>query len=163
MSGHSHWAGIKHRKGRADAQRGKVFSKLAKEIIVAAQSNSETKLNEAIKKARAANMPKANIERALNKQSKKDNLEEIIYEAVGFFGIGLLIEVATDNKSRTLIEIKQILKKHNAQLGNVAWMFEGKKAKYPIILSSEQKSKINKLLEDLEAQEDVQEVYSNLA
>lgn len=163
MSGHSKWANIKYRKERADAQKGKIFSQLSKAITSAAKSGSSSALEKVVAQAKAANMPKANIERAINKQSQKDNLEEIIYEIISSFDIGILITVATDNKSRTLAEIKQILKKHNAQLGNVAWMFEGQKAKYPIALNSEQKQKINKLLEDLKSQDDVQEVYSNLA
>lgn len=164
MSGHSKWANIKYRKERVDSQKSKIFSKLANIIALAARSGSEAKLNEAIEKAKQANMPKANIERAINKQAQKNTLEEITYQAVAPFGIGLFIETITDNKNRTLSEVKSILKKHNSQLGNVAWMFESKdKPKYTITLTPEQKQQIEKLFNDLDEQEDVHEIYSNLA
>ncbi len=167
MSGHSKWHNVKYKKERADSQKGKVFSKLAKVIALAARSGSEAKLNEAIEKAKQANMPKINIERAIKAgagEEKATTLEEIIYEVIGPFGLGLLIETITDNKNRTLGEIKQILKKHNSTLGSVAWMFENKnKSKYTITLTSEQCQQIEKLFNELNEQEDVQEIYSNLA
>jgi transcriptional/translational regulatory protein YebC/TACO1 len=111
-------------------------------------------------------MPKQNIERAIKRgtgEVKGERLEEITYEAVGPHGVGLLIEVITDNRNRTLSEIKQILKKHNAQLGSVQWMFESKdKPKYPLKLTPEQRDQIEKLFEDLDEQDDVQEIYSNI-
>jgi len=160
MSGHSKWANIKHRKERADAKKGKVFSQLSKEISIAAKNNSQPALEKAIAKAKAANMPKKNIHKALQNSKSADNAEQITYEVVGPFGTGFLVEIATDNKNRALPEIKQILKKHNAQLGSVSWMFNPDKTpKYPLDLKNEQ---INNFLEDLKAHEDVQEVYSNL-
>jgi len=164
MSGHSKWSNIKYRKERVDSQKSKIFSKLAKVIALAARSGSEANLNEAVEKAKQANMPKINIERAIKKQEKSANLEEITYQAIALFGVGLLIEAITDNKNRTLAEIKSILKKHNAQLGNVQWMFETKdKPKYPLDLEPQQRAQLEKLFDELDEQEDVHEIYSNLA
>lgn len=167
MAGHSKWHNIKFRKERVDAQKSRMFSKLAKIIALAARSGSQTKLDEAVEKAKSANMPKINIERAIKRgtgEEKTAALEEITYEAIGPYGLGLLIEVITDNKNRTLSEIKQILKKHNANLGNVSWMFENKdKPRYTISLTPQQREQIEKLFNELDEQEDVQEIYSNLA
>ena len=135
MSGHSHWAGIKHQKGIKDAKRAKVFTKLAKPIIIAAREgggNPDTnfKLRMAIDKAREFNMPKENIERAIKRgtgELKEERIEEIIYEAMGPGGIMMLIKTTTDNKNRTLSEIKTILTKNGgkfAEAGSAMWNFE---------------------------------------
>jgi len=167
MSGHSKWHNIKFRKERVDAQKGKIFSKMAKVIAMAARSGSQANLDEAVEKAKEANMPKINIERAIKRgtgEEKTAALEEVTYEVIGPFGLGLLIETITDNKNRTLGEIKQILKKHNANLGGVSWMFENKnKPKYTITLTPQQREQVEKLFDELDEQEDAQEIYSNLA
>lgn len=163
MAGHSHWAGIKHKKGREDEKRGRIFSQLSKQISIAAKSGDSAKLNTAIEKAKAANMPKENIERAINKgQSQGD--QEVQYQAIGPYGSGFLIKVVTDNKNRALNEIKQILKKHGAQIGSSVWMFDSnKKPKYPLALEDEAKQRIITLIDDLKNLPEIEEVYSNLS
>ncbi len=136
MSGHSHWAGIKHKKGLADIQRSKAFSKLAREITIAAREGPDPainpKLRTAIEKARSLNMPSENIERAIKKGSggaDAQQLQEILLEAYGPGGVALLITCITDNKNRTLGEIKQILGRFDGKLvegGAVQWLFERK-------------------------------------
>ena len=124
MAGHSHWAGIKHRKGRADKQRSKIFSKLSKEITVAAKLGSKDptmnpRLRSAIQTARAANMPKDNIERAINKSeiNKNLNYNSLVYEGFGPEKIAIIIEALTDNKNRTASNIRTIFQKFGGNLG----------------------------------------------
>ena len=124
MAGHSHWAGIKHRKGRADKQRSKIFSKLSKEITVAAKLGSKEadmnpRLRSAIQAARRANMPKENIERAINKSelNKEVNYSSIIYEGFGPEKIAIIVEALTDNKNRTASNIRTIFQKNGGNLG----------------------------------------------
>src|SRR4030042_999885 len=116
MSGHSHWAGIKHKKELTDKKRGKIFSKMAKIIEIAARKGGDPTMNPnlrlAIEKARSVNMPNDNIERAIKKgsgENREGQLEETIYEAYGPGGAAIIIEVITDNKNRTVSEIKHIL------------------------------------------------------
>ena len=124
MAGHSHWAGIKHRKGRADKQRSKIFSKLSKEITVAAKlgakdPDSNPRLRSAIQSARTANMPKDNIERAINTSeiNKDINYSNIVYEGFGPEKIAVIIETLTDNKNRTASNIRTIFQKNGGNLG----------------------------------------------
>ncbi len=124
MAGHSHWAGIKHRKGRADKQRSKIFSKLSKEITVAAKLGSKDpemnpRLRSAIQAARTANMPKDNIERAIDKSSicANENFENLRYEGFGPDKIAVIVETLTDNKNRTASNIRTIFQKHGGNLG----------------------------------------------
>ena len=124
MAGHSHWAGIKHKKGRADKQRSKIFSKLSKEITVAAKLGSKDpdtnpRLRSAIQSARSANMPKDNIERAINKSEMNKNLNynSLIYEGFGPEKIAIIIEALTDNKNRTASNIRTIFQKFGGNLG----------------------------------------------
>ena len=124
MAGHSHWAGIKHRKGRADKLRSKIFSKLSKEITVAAKLGSKDpsmnpRLRSAIQSARSANMPKDNIERAINKSDLNKNLNynSLIYEGFGPEKIAIIIEALTDNKNRTASNIRTIFHKFGGNLG----------------------------------------------
>tara|TARA_B100000029_G_scaffold309275_1_gene301854 strand:- start:455 stop:1204 length:750 start_codon:yes stop_codon:yes gene_type:complete len=124
MAGHSHWAGIKHRKGRADKQRSKIFSKLSKEITVAAKLGSKDpdmnpRLRSAIQSARSANMPKDNIERAINKSEMNKNLNynSLVYEGFGPEKIAIIIEALTDNKNRTASNIRTIFQKFGGNLG----------------------------------------------
>lgn len=137
MAGHSKWANIKHKKAAADAKRNKVFTKLAKEITVAARlggddENANSRLRTAILKARQSNMPKDNIDRAIKRgsgTSDGNSLEEIVYEGYGAGGIAIMVEVVTDKKSRTLPEIKNIFSKAGgsfAETGAVSYLFEHK-------------------------------------
>ena len=124
MAGHSHWAGIKHRKGRADKQRSKIFSKLSKEITMASKLGSKDpetnpRLRLAVQAARIANMPKDNIERAINKLETNKNLiyNNLMYEGFGPEKIAIIIEALTDNKNRTASNIRTIFQKFGGNLG----------------------------------------------
>ena len=124
MAGHSHWAGIKHRKGRADKQRSKIFSKLSKEITMASKLGSKDtetnpRLRSAVQAARTANMPKDNIERAINKSETNKNLSynNLMYEGFGPEKIAIIIEALTDNKNRTASNIRTIFQKFGGNLG----------------------------------------------
>ena len=137
MSGHSKWSTIKRKKGAADAKRGKVFTKIIKEIMVAARFgggdiNSNPRLRTAVLAAKAENMPKDNIDRAIKKgtgELEGVNYEELIYEGYGPGGVAMMLEVVTDNKNRTVADVRHIFLKHNGNLGEngcVSWMFEKK-------------------------------------
>lgn len=136
MAGHSKWANIKHKKERADKQKGKIFSRLAKEIISAvriggADQKSNTRLKLAIQKAKAANFPNENIERNIKKATSADqqNYELINYEIYGYGGVGLMVEVTTDNKNRAASDIRIAINKRGGTLanpGSVAFNFEQK-------------------------------------
>ena len=137
MSGHSKWATIKRKKAKNDAARGKVFTKLIKEVIVAARSgggdeSSNSRLRTAVAAAKTQNMPMANIERAIKKgtgELEGINYEEVTYEGYGPGGSALLMEIVTDNRNRTVADVRHILTKHGGNLGEngcVAWMFEKK-------------------------------------
>jgi YebC/PmpR family DNA-binding regulatory protein len=124
MAGHSHWAGIKHRKGRADKERSKIFSKLSKEITVAAKlgakdADMNPRLRSAIQSARAANMPKDNIERAINKSelNKDINYSSIVYEGFGPEKIAVIVEALTENRNRTASNVRTIFQKNGGNLG----------------------------------------------
>ena len=124
MAGHSHWAGIKHKKGRADKERSKIFSKLSREITVAAKlgdkdPNMNPRLRAAIQAAKQANMPKDNIARAINKSeiSGDKNYENLRYEGFGPFNSALIIETLTDNKNRSASSLRTILQKNGGRLG----------------------------------------------
>ena len=124
MAGHSHWAGIKHKKGKADKQRSKIFSKLSKEITVAAKLGDKdptmnSRLRSAIQAARSANMPKDNIERAIDKSSvnSEANFENLRYEGFGPEKVAVIVETLTDNKNRTASNIRTIFQKAGGSLG----------------------------------------------
>ena len=124
MAGHSHWAGIKHKKGKADKQRSKIFSKLSKEITVAAKLGDKDptmnpRLRSAIQAARSANMPKDNIERAIDKSSTNNeaNFENLRYEGFGPEKVAVIVEALTDNKNRTASNIRTIFQKAGGSLG----------------------------------------------
>ena len=126
MAGHSHWAGIKHKKGKADKQRSKIFSKLSKEITVAAKFGDKDpamnpRLRSAVQAARSANMPKDNIERAIDKSSAATgaNFENLRYEGFGPEKIAVIVETLTDNKNRTASNIRTIFQKFGGKLGEV--------------------------------------------
>lgn len=125
MAGHSHWAGIKHKKGKADKQRSKLFSKLSREITVAAKLgisdiNMNPRLRSAVQAAKEANMPKDNIDRAIKKSQGGDesNYETVVYEGFGPLGIGIIVEVLTDNKNRSISNIRGIFEKNGCSLGS---------------------------------------------
>jgi YebC/PmpR family DNA-binding regulatory protein len=136
MAGHSKWAGIKHKKAIVDARRGKLFTKLARAITVAAKEgggdpDGNPALGLAIQKAKDASMPKDNIERAIAKGtgegSDAENFEEVVYEGYGPGGVALLIEALTDNRNRTGSEVRHLLSKHGGNLGepgSVAYLFD---------------------------------------
>jgi YebC/PmpR family DNA-binding regulatory protein len=137
MSGHSKWSSIKHKKAATDARRGKIFTKLIKEITVAARMgggdpDANSRLRTAILAAKSENMPKDNIDRAIKKgtgELEGVNYEESIYEGYGPGGAAVLVESLTDNKNRTVADIRNIFSKNNGSLGEngcVAWMFEKK-------------------------------------
>jgi YebC/PmpR family DNA-binding regulatory protein len=137
MSGHSKWANIKHRKGKQDAAKGAVFTKLGREIIVAAKAgggNPEAnfRLKIAVAKAKAANMPNDNIKRAIEKGAgggEGIDYEELVYEGYGPGGVAIMVEAMTDNRNRTAGEIRHIFAKNNGNMGEsgcVSWMFQKK-------------------------------------
>ena len=124
MAGHSHWAGIKHKKGRADKQRSKIFSKISREITVAAKLGDKdpdmnSRLRSAIQLAKSANMPKENVERAISKSEANQNInyDHQRYEGMGPGKISVIVETITDNKNRTASNIRTIFQKHGGSLG----------------------------------------------
>jgi YebC/PmpR family DNA-binding regulatory protein len=137
MAGHSHWAGIKHKKALVDAKRGKLWSKLAKAIIVAAKMgggdpDANLRLRYAIDDAKAVSLPKENIQRAIKRgtgETEGAALEEVLYEGYGAGGVAILCEVLTDNRNRTAPEIRKVFELSDGKLGGagcVAWMFDSK-------------------------------------
>ena len=178
MSGHNKWSKIKRQKGAEDAARSKLFGKLVRAITVEAKKagvNSITKstplspgLETAIRKAREANMPNDTIERAVKKSSEDATMEAITYEAYGPGGSALVIEALTSNRNKAAQEIKAILAKHNIMLaapGSATWAFEknadGWLAKTPVPVSEEDGSKLGQLIDELESNDEVQEVFTN--
>lgn len=137
MSGHSKWSTIKHKKAATDAKRGKIFTRLNKELTVAAREGggdpeSNVRLRLAIDKAKASNMPKDNIERAIKRgtgELEGGELEEIVYEGYAPHGVGVLIEVVTDNRNRAIAEVRHVFNKQGgnmAEAGAVSWQFTRK-------------------------------------
>ena len=135
MAGHSHWAGIKHKKALVDAKRGKVFSKIAKQITIAARHgggdpDANLSLKYAIERARAANMPKDNIERAVKKGTGElagVEFEEFAYEGYGPGGVAIMVGIVTDNRNRTAGEVRKLFERYGGSIGRngcVAWQFE---------------------------------------
>jgi YebC/PmpR family DNA-binding regulatory protein len=136
MSGHSKWSSIKHKKGAADAKRGKLFSKLSRAIIVAAREGgpdpaANLALANAVEKARSYSMPKENIERAIARGSGADSdaqaFETVVYEGYGPNGVALIVEALTDNRNRTASDVRHAFDKHDGNLGGsgaVSWLFE---------------------------------------
>ncbi len=174
MSGHNKWSKIKHKKAATDAAKSKIFGKFSRLIAVESKKcggdvNSPS-LRSVIEQARAVSMPSDNIERAVKKGAGGDtgNMEEVMYEAYGPGGCALIITGLTDNKNRTSAEIKHILSKAGAELatqGSASWAFtkEGNvwKANSTIPLSDSDGEKLGNLMEVLEENDDVQNVYTN--
>ena len=126
MAGHSHWAGIKHKKGRADKQRSKIFSKISREITVAAKLGDKDpdmnpRLRSAIQLAKSANLPKENVKRAISKSETNQNInyDHLRYEGMGPGKISVIVETITDNKNRTVSNIRTIFQKHGGSLGTI--------------------------------------------
>ena len=173
MSGHNRWSQIKHKKGITDAKKSKIFSKLVRFITVEAKlakGNADAPgLRAAVLKAREANMPQDNIDRAIKKASEPSaQMENVTYEAYGPGGVGLIIETLTDNRNRTAQEVKHILSNNEASLagiGAVKWAFQkgpgGLVPTTTVPLSDEDLHKLEKLVDELEEIDDVQEVYTN--
>lgn len=177
MSGHSKWANIQHRKGRQDAKRGKEFTKAAKEIIIAAKNGgdpaSNSRLRAAIAAAKSINLPKDKIEAAIRKGTGQDaggDIIEINYEGYGPGGVAVIVETATDNRNRTVAEIRHLLSKGGGSMGEngcVSWKFERK----GVIQFSKEKYTEDQLMEaaleagadDLRDEGDVWEIQTAMA
>lgn len=174
MSGHNKWSKIKHKKAASDAKKSKIYSKLVKLIQVESKAakgdTSSPSLRAAIDKAKTENMPKDTIDRAVKKGASSDTaaMEHVAYEAYGPGGCAIIIEGLTDNKNRIAAEVKHILSKNGLNLaapGSASWAFEkisdGWVAKTPSPISEEDGVKLEKLFEELEENDDVQEIYTN--
>jgi YebC/PmpR family DNA-binding regulatory protein len=174
MSGHSKWAQIKHKKGATDKKRAQLFSKLLKAISAAAKSEPNPQFNprlrSAIEKAKENNVPQENIEKAVSRASEEKNLEDLIIEAYGPGGIAMIITAITDNRNRTISEIKHLLNENEAKManpGSVLWSFEQKAGnsewapKFPQETTAADNEKIGSLVSELEEHEDVQNVITN--
>lgn len=176
MSGHSKWAGIKHKKAIVDAKRGKLFSKLIREITVSARRGGgdlqgNLRLRQAVEKAKECNMPQDNIKKAIQRGTGEllgaVALEEAIYEGYGPGGVAILIEALTDNKNRTTARIRSVFSKYNGNLGEsgcVAWMFEKKGyialEKKGISENELLDIALEKGVEDIKTEEDIYEVIT---
>ncbi len=182
MSGHSKWSQIKHKKAITDAKKGRVFSKMVREIAVAARlggsnPNNNQRLRAALERARSVGLPKENTERAILRASSAEGdtaLEDFLYEATAPGGVMILIEGITDNKNRTLAEIKKTVTEHGAKLvpqNSLLWNFEkawanGSKDYLPKTFAEidpRDKDGLTPLLDGLAEHDDVQKVYTNLA
>ncbi len=176
MSGHSKWHTIKHKKGALDAKRGKVFTKLIKEITVAARTggtgdvDANARLRKAVNDAKAQNMPNDTIDRAIKRgtgELEGVNYEEITYEGYGIGGVAVLVETMTDNRNRTVAELRHLFSKNGGNLGeagSVAWMFDKKGL---IVVDKAAKSEdelfeiaIEAGADDVQTEGDVYEIYT---
>lgn len=178
MSGHSKWANIQHKKGKTDAQRGKLFTKMSREIIVAVKSGGSanpaenSRLKDVIAKAKAANVPNDNIKRAIEKGSGADaaDYETIIYEGYGPSGVAVIVETLTDNRNRTASEMRHYFDKFGGNLGAlgcVSWSFDQKGV---IIIERDELDEDTVMMEalecgatDFEAADEVFEIYTEPA
>lgn len=172
MSGHNKWSKIKNKKAVTDARKGKIYTKMAKVIAVELKkANGDAKaanVQAAVKKAREFNVPNENIERALRKNDNAAQVESIMYEAYGPGGAALLIEALTDNRNKAAGEIKHILSENGCALaapGSASWAFtktpEGYMPNTMAPISEEDGLKLDKLIEDLEDNDEVQEIWTN--
>ena len=175
MAGHSHWAGIKHKKAVTDAKRSKSFSKLLKAISAAAREEPNVdfnpRLRTAVAKAREAQVPADTIQRSIDKASTEaENLEELTFEAYGPAGVALIVEATTDNRNRAIAEVKSTLNKNGGKIaaqGSVLWAFaKGADgtwlAQFPQEIETETDAEsLGRLVEALESLEDVQEVTTS--
>lgn len=173
MAGHSKWANIKHKKGAADKKKGKIFSRITKEIMVAARQgggevDANPRLRTALTAAKGANMPNANIDRAIKKGTGEidgEALEEMTYEGYGAGGVAVLVECLSDNKNRTASEVRMLFDRNSGNLaasGAVTWMFH-RKAQFIITGENADEEKLLELLidagvESIEVDDDIAEV-----
>lgn len=173
MSGHNKWSQIKDKKAKNDQGRAKLFSKMANAISIAARSNPDPKFNatlrSAVDQAHKHNMPQANIERAINRAVETGDLDELLIEAYGPEGIGILIEAITSNHNRTMSEVRVILKDHDikmAEPGALVWAFNkndgGYTPKFSNPVSSGATEAIGRLVDTLEDHPDVRAVFTSL-
>lgn len=172
MSGHNKWSKIKNKKAVSDAKKGKIYTKMAKVIAVELKkANGDAKaanVQAAVRKAREFNVPNENIERALKKNDNAVAMESIMYEAYGPGGVALMIEALTDNRNKAAGEVKHILAENNSALaapGSASWAFtkttEGYMPNTMTQISEEDGAKLDKLIEELEDNDEVQEIYTN--
>lgn len=174
MSGHSHWSTIKRQKESQDQKRGQIFAKIAREIQVAARDgvdpNFNPKLRLSLDKAKKASLPQENIKRAIEKGSGKGKgsaLEEVILEGYGPSGVAIMLKALTDNKKRTLSEIRHIFNEHGGSLGeqgSAAYIFKDdpEKPTFTIPITNEKDAKkVLELVETLDEQEEIVDIYSN--
>lgn len=173
MAGHSKWANIKHKKGAADKKKGKIFSRITKEIMVAARQgggeiDANPRLRTALTAAKAANMPNANIDRAIKKgtgEIEGEAFEEMTYEGYGAGGVAVLVECLSDNKNRTASEVRMLFDRNNGNLaasGAVTWMFH-RKAQFIITGDNANEEKLLELLidagvESIDVDDDIAEI-----
>lgn len=173
MSGHNRWSQVKNKKGAADQKRGNLFGKLLKAISITAKTAPNPQFNprlrSAIEKAKENNVPQENIERAISKASEEKDLEEIIIEAYGPEGIAMIIEGITNNKNRSISEIRHILDENGAKMatpGSVLWSFNkteaGWQPKFKQPVSQDTIDKISQITEALEEHDDVQKITANI-
>ena len=176
MSGHNKWSKIKHKKAATDAAKSKIFGKMARLITVESKKAggdvTSPGLAAAIARAKTVSMPKDNIDRAVAKGSSADAvaLDSVVYETYGPSGVAVIIDALTDNRNRTAAEVKHILSKNGYELatpGSASWAFtsthEGYEPNTTVELSEEDEEKLGSLLEQLDEQDDVQEIYTNAA
>lgn len=174
MSGHSKWSQIKHQKSITDKKKAVVFSKHLRAISTAAKTEPNPdfnpRLRSAIEAAKADNVPNDNIARAIAKASEEKPMEELVIEAYGPEGVALIIDALTDNRNRTIAEIKHLLSEHDGKMGamgSVQWAFEPaqygeeRKAKFPQTISDAGAEKLGRLVDALEDHPDVQRVSTN--
>jgi len=172
MSGHSKWSQIKRQKGISDKKKGQVFSKLAKKISVVAKKGTDPAINyqlqSVINEARAVNMPKENIERAIKRATDKNatELKEVTIQAMGPGGIAIVVEAITDSSNRTIGEVRNIFNKNDVRVvleHSLNWMFDAEKNPVaPVEASPETISKLDKVFDELDSNDDVENVYTNL-
>lgn len=174
MAGHSKWAKLKHTKGKTDAQKSRLFSKhvriIGVELKKAKGDKTAAGVRNAVERALADNMPKDNIERALSKNDAVE-LEQVTYEAYGPGGTAMVVEAMTDNRNRTVQELKRLLSLHGGSLANpgaAVWAFQKNAAGAleplsPIELNDEDNQKVADLMEALEEHDDVNHIYTNAA
>jgi len=173
MSGHNKWSKVKNKKAVTDAKKSKIYTKMAKVIAVEIKKANGDKnaagVQTAVKKAREYNVPNENIERALKKNDNATQMESIIYEAYGPGGVAIIIETLTDNRNKAAGEVKHILTQNGTALaapGSASWAFtksleEGYVPNMTVPLSDEDGAKLEKLIDELDDNNEVQEVYTN--
>ena len=173
MSGHNKWSKIKHKKAAGDQAKSKLFSKLANEISIAARNGIDPEFNPslrgAIDRARKQNMPQANIERAVKRVAEAGDLDAVLVEAYGPEGVGIIIEAVTDNKNRTIGEIRSALKEFDSKIaepGSLMWSFEKVegvfRAKFSPAVSPKTRELVSVMCEAIHEMDDVVGIYTSV-